>query len=298
MPPCPALGRPRVGRVARLAATVAVAVLGLVVTLAVPAAAHDTTHDTQTTTSVPAGAHGASTVGLTAADRDFTIRVRLAGLWEMPAGQLAASKGSSPRVRVVGRLISEQHARLDQIVVEAAARLGVQLPDQPTVEQQYWLREMRAASGPAFDRIFVQRLREAHGKIFSAIAVVRANTRDPVVRDLADEANEFVKTHLTLLESTGLVDYGRLPDLTEPAPDENRFVLFGDPRYPSVNDVVRQGVVLGLLGFAVLLAAVLGVRVLVPHVGHRVVRPTNPAPLHRRHRSVTPPVADRAPSPT
>ena len=36
---------------------------------------------------------------LSAADRDFVVRVRLAGLWEMQAGMMAASKGADPRVR-------------------------------------------------------------------------------------------------------------------------------------------------------------------------------------------------------
>ncbi len=233
----------------------------------------------QAASEVPARA-----ASITAADRDLLVRVRLAGLWEMPAGQMAAEKGRADRVREIGGLIAEQHVELDRLVVKAAKALEVPLPDEPTTEQGFWLREMRQAAGADFDRIFVQRLREAHGKIFPGIAVVRANTRDETVRTLANQANDFVKTHLTLLDSTGVVDYQRLPALVQPVPDDNRFVLLGDPRYPSAEQPVRLAVVVGLLGLAGLVTATLLVRFLFPGAGQRVARPVQPDPPHRRRR--------------
>ena len=62
-----------------------------------------------------------------------------------------------------------------------------------------------------FDQIYIDRLRAAHGKIFPAIATIRASTRNDTVRKLAQQANQFVMTHMTLLESSGIVDYGALP---------------------------------------------------------------------------------------
>ena len=152
------------------------------------------------------------------ADRDLLVKVRLAGLWEMPAGQMAAAKGTQPRVREVGAEISSQHGDLDALVRKAAATVGVDLPSQPNADQQGWLDEMEQASGAEFDHVFVDRLRAAHGKVFPIIAEVRAGTRNDVVRQLAQAANDFVLTHLTLLESTGLVDYARLPLPPEPVP--------------------------------------------------------------------------------
>jgi predicted outer membrane protein len=154
---------------------------------------------------------------LTAADRDLIVKVRLAGLWEGRAGRMAAKKGASPRVRQIGVMIANQHRQLDALDEAAAKELGVKLPTEPSGEQQRWLGEMKDASGPAFDAIFVQRLRAAHGKIFPAIAVVRAGTQNEVVRKLAQQANAFVLTHLTLLESTTLVRYEELPHPVAPA---------------------------------------------------------------------------------
>jgi putative membrane protein len=153
---------------------------------------------------------------LTDMDRALLTQVRLAGLWEIPAGKMAMEKGKSPRVRQIGQMIASQHVRLDTQDKAAAKEVGVALPDRPTGPQTRWLHEMEGAQGTAFDSIFVMRLRNAHGKIFPVIAAVRSSTHNDVVRKIAQSANNFVLTHLTLLESTGLVQYDEVAKAEAP----------------------------------------------------------------------------------
>ncbi|WP_370949840.1 DUF4142 domain-containing protein [Amycolatopsis sp. cg5] len=149
---------------------------------------------------------------ITSTDETLIVKVRLAGLWEMPAGDWARTRGASPRVKEVGMSIMVDHGRLDVQDRALAAELGIGLPDQPTAEQQGWLNEMQNARTPAeFDRIFVNRLRAAHGVIFSAIAQIRAGTKNDRIRAFATTANQAVLRHITLLESTGLADFDALP---------------------------------------------------------------------------------------
>ncbi|HWS35140.1 MAG TPA: DUF4142 domain-containing protein [Actinoplanes sp.] len=151
------------------------------------------------------------------ADRDFIIKVRLAGLWEIPAGNMAQEKSEDPNVIKIGKAIAEQHVALDSLDRAVAKQLGVSLPNVPNGDQQLWLSEMTNAATPKqFDQIFIDRLRAAHGKIFPAIGTIRATTRNDSVRKLAQQTNQFVMTHMTLLESSGIVDYAALP--TAPAP--------------------------------------------------------------------------------
>jgi putative membrane protein len=156
---------------------------------------------------------------VTAADRDFVVKVRLAGLWEIPAGNMAQQKSADPRVRKIGKSIAEQHVTLDKLDMAVAKKLGIALPNQPNWDQRSWLAEMKAANSTTFDQIFIDRLRAAHGNIFPAIGTIRSSTRNDAVRKLAQESNQFVMTHLTLLESSGLVDYGALPTAPPPKAD-------------------------------------------------------------------------------
>ena len=152
------------------------------------------------------------------ADRDFVVKVRLAGLWEIPAGEMAQGQSANPRIQQIGRDIAGQHRELDALTRAAAKKLNIALPGAPNSDQQGWLAEMRDAQGTAFDTIYIARLRAAHGKIFPAIATIRASTRNDTVRKLAQQANQFVMTHMTLLESSGIVDFGVLPTAPAPSP--------------------------------------------------------------------------------
>ncbi|SET55946.1 Predicted outer membrane protein [Nonomuraea wenchangensis] len=155
---------------------------------------------------------------LTAADRDLLVKVRQAGLWEMPAGDMAQTRAESQRVKEVGRLIMEDHKKLDALTVQAAKKLGVVIPDEPNADQQRWLAQLAAESGPAFDKDYANLLRAAHGKVFTVVAGVRSGTRNTEIRKFAAEGINFVMRHMALLESTGLVDFQQLPEPPTPSP--------------------------------------------------------------------------------
>ncbi|WP_187645468.1 DUF4142 domain-containing protein [Streptomyces sp. TRM49041] len=144
---------------------------------------------------------------LSATDRDFLVKVRLAGLWELPAGQQAIERAPTQAIRDAGDHLIVGHADLDQRARDVAAKLGVELPNQPTEEQQGWLRELSAASGVEYEQKFANLLRNAHGKVFSLIAQVRHTTRNSLIRQLASDANQTVLDHITMLEATGRVDF-------------------------------------------------------------------------------------------
>ncbi|MEW2400433.1 DUF4142 domain-containing protein [Streptomyces sp. NPDC046862] len=147
---------------------------------------------------------------LSGLDREFITKVRLAGLWELPAGQQAQQKGTTQAVHTAGAHLVEGHTFLDARVRGVAARLGLQLPNQPTEEQRSWLDTLNTAQGEEYDREFANILRKAHGKVFSLVAQIRATTRNSLVRDLADDANTTVLDHMKVLEATGLVDFDGL----------------------------------------------------------------------------------------
>ncbi|MFJ9639268.1 MULTISPECIES: DUF4142 domain-containing protein [unclassified Streptomyces] len=147
---------------------------------------------------------------LSATDRDFLVKVRLAGLWELPAGQQAIERAPSEATKAAGDHLVVGHTDLDRRARDVAAKLGVELPNQPTEQQQEWLRELTAASGDEYERKFANILRAAHGKVFGLIGQVRHTTRNTLIRQLASDANQTVLDHITMLEATGLVDFDAL----------------------------------------------------------------------------------------
>lgn len=189
----------------------AAALLALFIPLAIAA----TGMDAPAASAQPTPTGGAQ---VTESDQQLLVKVRQAGLWEIPTGQQAQQRATSQVVKDVSAHLVADHLKLDDQVRAVAAQLGVALPSQATDEQQGWMTELSGKSGPDYDQAFVNRLRAAHGKVFTFIAQVRADTRNDVIRPFAQHVGGVVKKHLTLLESTGLVDFDALPEPELPAP--------------------------------------------------------------------------------
>lgn len=157
------------------------------------------------TTRSQAPAH-AGPQPVTEVDKTFLVKVRQAGLWEIPAGRLAQTHADSEAVKRAGLHLIDGHSKLDQLVREDARILGVSLPNQATEEQQDFVRRLESARGAEFDRLFANLLRASHGKIFATIGEVRAATQNDLIRRHARQANQTVLDHMEVLEDTGLVD--------------------------------------------------------------------------------------------
>ncbi|MFH8620023.1 DUF4142 domain-containing protein [Streptomyces sp. NPDC017979] len=182
---------------------------------------------------------------LSATDRDFLVKVRLAGLWELPAGQQAVERAPTRAVRDAGDHLVVGHTDLDARARDVAAKLGVELPNQPNEQQQGWLRELSAASGREYERKFANLLRNAHGKVFALVAQVRHTTRNSLIRQLATDANQTVLDHITMLEATGLVDFdaiageaadGTTASPTGPPPPDAELPAAPDAARPTGSD--------------------------------------------------------------
>ncbi|MGW3498210.1 DUF4142 domain-containing protein [Streptomyces sp. NPDC001020] len=147
---------------------------------------------------------------LTEADRDFVVKVRSAGLWEYPLGELVLKKGSTPAMREAGEHLLVGHAGLDAMCRTIAPKLGITLPNQATPQQRRFVAVSAAESGKRFDSTAATLMRVTHGQIFPTIAKIRTTTKNTLVRRLADLANDTVLDHITMLEKTGAVDFDQV----------------------------------------------------------------------------------------
>lgn len=144
--------------------------------------------------------------GIDGRDREFLTVIRFANLWEIPMGTLAKERGTTEEVKTAGATMLADHTKLNVVVKQLADKYGVQLPAKPKSSHQGWMNEISGKQGQDFDKDFVNRLRAAHGSVFSTIAEVRAGTRNATIRDFATQANNIVMKHMSLLEATGYMD--------------------------------------------------------------------------------------------
>ncbi|OLE29905.1 MAG: hypothetical protein AUG44_02585 [Actinobacteria bacterium 13_1_20CM_3_71_11] len=191
---------------------------------------------------------------LTAADHDFLVRVRLAGLWEGPSGRLAQQRTRTALVKTAGQHLIGGHAELDEKVLALGREFNIELPGEPNKDQKMWLGEMTAAtSQQAFDQVFVDRLRAAHGTVYAFVAAVRVGTGNSAIRAFTERAMEVVLDHITVLERTGLVRFDSLPQPSPPPATVTAAATGG------ANKNVPSGFIRYLVGTMLVVAAVVTV---------------------------------------
>ncbi|HEX4251746.1 MAG TPA: DUF4142 domain-containing protein [Pseudonocardia sp.] len=129
-------------------------------------------------------------------DRALLVTLRQDGLWEVPVGQQAQDMAVSPAVRQLGGTVATDLGWLSTQVRAVAGRLDVVLPSQPTPDQQSWLVEIAGKSGRDYDRLMVDRLREACVDSLQLINKAAAGTHNTEIRQLADQAAGLVGRHI------------------------------------------------------------------------------------------------------
>ncbi|MEW1648214.1 DUF4142 domain-containing protein [Streptomyces sp. NPDC091219] len=144
---------------------------------------------------------------LTESDRDFVVKVRAAGLWEYPVGQLGLQKGTTTAVITASRHLIDGHSALDTTCRKIAPMLNIMLPNVASPQQQGFVTSLTTDTREQFDSDFANILRMTHGSIFNTVAKIRSTTKNTLVRALADQANDTVLDHITVMEKTGLVNF-------------------------------------------------------------------------------------------
>lgn len=179
---------------------------------------------------------------LTEQDRAFVVAVRAAGLWEYPLGQIGLKKGTAPEVKTASEHLVDGHAALDASCRKVAPMLNITLPNVASPQQLAFVNQIDSSpTGNAFDSNFANILRVTHGSIFNTIAKIRSTTKNSLVRQLADQANNTVLDHITVMEKTGLVNFDqalfqqttppKLPkeDMTPPPPQPGEPMIVLSP---------------------------------------------------------------------
>ncbi|GLZ35995.1 hypothetical protein Lesp02_81820 [Lentzea sp. NBRC 105346] len=151
------------------------------------------------------------------ADRDFLFKVKQATLWQLPAGQKAQQKSQNPKIADVSKKLVEGHTLLGKVVDRAGLLLGVELPKDPTQEQQGFLGEIDGASGDEFEVTLVNRLRPAEGKVYALAAQMRAGSKNELIRILSNQTMATLLDQMKAVEATGRVDFNGLPSPQAPA---------------------------------------------------------------------------------
>jgi putative membrane protein len=93
---------------------------------------------------------------LTSSERLFIAEAACSGLFEDEGGQMAALKGSLPKVRALGAMLVAQHRAAQAELQRLAGLHGITLPNSVDAARRNTLDRLSQLSGTAFDRAFIR----------------------------------------------------------------------------------------------------------------------------------------------
>jgi putative membrane protein len=128
-------------------------------------------------------------------------------LTEIAAGNAAQQAATTPEVKQLGQMFVQMHTELDTALTQAAQQLGVQLPGEPTAEQQAQLAAVQRNSGQAFDTAWIAQQIGSHTTTLAATQREIQNGSEPAVLEQARTATPVVEQHLAELKQVA-AQYG------------------------------------------------------------------------------------------
>lgn len=131
----------------------------------------------------------------------FLAAAMQGNLAEIQAGQLAESKGYSQGVKDFGRQLVSDHTAANQQAVTLAKAAGVPVPTAPNKDQQAGYNKLTKYNGKAFDRHFVDMMREGHKDTIALFEDEATRTDDGDVQAFAVQTLPTLRSHLSMVES-------------------------------------------------------------------------------------------------
>ncbi|MER5421859.1 DUF4142 domain-containing protein [Streptosporangium roseum] len=157
-------------------------------------------------------------------DKKFLVQLHRVDLTEIQAGNLAQQRSTDRSISDLGKMLVDDHTKLDESVRQVAQKAEVPLPDNPNANQRDELAELSRLTGQVFDNVWLAAMISGHRQTLERLDQELSGGSSPEVKQLAEDARPVVREHLNLLRKArgGTMSPSPSPSGTmSPSPGEN-----------------------------------------------------------------------------
>ncbi len=122
--------------------------------------------------------------------------------FEIMEGQLAETMATNPKLKSFGQKMVSDHTKSTREVLMAAKASGLPKMPAPVLrpDQQDMVAQLKMASGPAFDQLFVQQQTQSHQQALLVQQNYAEHGTAPALKTAAKKIVPVVKEHLSMLQ--------------------------------------------------------------------------------------------------
>jgi len=140
----------------------------------------------------------------TPADRAFVAKVSQGGMFEVAAGKLAETKGSTQDVRDFGTTEVHDHMLVGAKLKRISTSEGVMFSATPNAEFAGKLAHLNGLSGTAFDAAYLTEMAALHDADGAAFLTESTNGGSAAYRAFGTETHRIVQRHIGAIKGAPL----------------------------------------------------------------------------------------------
>lgn len=135
--------------------------------------------------------------------QQFTDTVAASDMFEIQSGKLAETMGSTAAVKAFGKMLVADHTKSAAMFKSAAGKTSptVALPMLLPADLKAKIAALKATSGAAFDKLFVEQQIAGHQAAVDALTAYAAGGDQASLKEFASTATPVVQGHLTALQA-------------------------------------------------------------------------------------------------
>jgi putative membrane protein len=138
----------------------------------------------------------------TPADRAFVAKVSQGGMFEVAAGKLAETRGSTQDVRDFATAEVHDHMLVGAKLKAISSSEGVTFPETPNAEFSAKMATLKGLSGAAFDDAYMSDMAALHDADGAAFLKESAEGGSAAYRAFGAETHRIVQRHIGAIHGT------------------------------------------------------------------------------------------------
>jgi putative membrane protein len=133
--------------------------------------------------------------------KNFSQDAATGGMMEVELGKIAEKNSSTQSIKDFGKMMVDDHSKLNDEFKDLAAKKNVALPSTVTDDQQKDIDKLSKETGKDFDKDYVSMMIDDHKKDIDAFKKANDNITDPDYKNFITNALPTLQKHLDAIEA-------------------------------------------------------------------------------------------------
>jgi putative membrane protein len=133
--------------------------------------------------------------------KDFTADAATGGMMEVELGKLAEQKATSQAVKDFGKMMVEDHSKINDTLKSIASKKNIDLPAAITDDQRKDVDKLSKKSGSDFDKAYVDMMVDDHQKDIDAFKKAEGDVTDNDIKNFITNSLPVLQKHLDAIKA-------------------------------------------------------------------------------------------------